>query len=61
MYKGGAIAFEAKSTENPTRFDLKNIAQQQLDCLEKADKIGAICYFLIEFSLNRHINILQVH
>lgn len=27
VYKGRAIAFEAKSTENATRFDLKNIAQ----------------------------------
>ncbi|OTX33627.1 Holliday junction resolvase [Bacillus thuringiensis serovar brasilensis] len=26
VYKGRAIEFEAKSTENVTRFDLKNIA-----------------------------------
>lgn len=42
-----AIAFEAKSTEKDTRFDLKNIAQHQLDYLEKAEKMGAICFFLM--------------
>ncbi|SCV20695.1 Protein of unknown function [Bacillus cereus] len=47
VYKGRAITFEAKSTENPTRFDLKNIAQHQLDYLEKTEKMGAICFFLI--------------
>jgi recombination protein U len=35
-HKGRAIAFEAKSTENATRFDLKNIVQHQLDYLDKA-------------------------
>ncbi|PFY72488.1 Holliday junction resolvase RecU [Bacillus wiedmannii] len=55
VYKGRAIAFEAKSTENPTRFDLKNIAQHQLDYLEKAEKMGAICFFLIEFSKDKSV------
>ncbi|MFE5392526.1 Holliday junction resolvase RecU [Bacillus thuringiensis] len=50
VYKGRAIAFEAKSTENPGRFDLKNIAQHQLDYLETAEKMGAICFFLIGFT-----------
>ena len=47
VYKGRAITFEAKSTEKDTRFDLKNIAQYQLDYLEKAEKMGAICFFLM--------------
>ncbi|EJQ31579.1 recombination protein U [Bacillus toyonensis] len=55
MYKGQAIAFEAKSTEKDTRFDLKNIAQHQLDYLEKAEKIGAICFYLIEFSKDKSV------
>ncbi|PFH75058.1 Holliday junction resolvase RecU [Bacillus nitratireducens] len=55
VYKGRAIAFEAKSTENPTRFDLKNIAQHQLDYLEKAERMGAICFFLIEFSKDKSV------
>lgn len=40
MYKGRAIVFEAKSTEKDTRFNLNNIAQHQLDYLEKAEKMG---------------------
>lgn len=55
VYKGRAVAFEAKSTEKDTRFDLKNIAQHQLDYLEKAEKMGAICFFLIEFSKDRSV------
>ncbi|MEK4742672.1 MULTISPECIES: Holliday junction resolvase RecU [unclassified Bacillus (in: firmicutes)] len=55
VYKGRAIAFEAKSTENANRFDLKNIAQHQLDYLKKAEKMGAICFFLIEFSKDKSV------
>ncbi|HDR7595220.1 TPA: Holliday junction resolvase RecU [Bacillus mycoides] len=55
VYKGRAIAFEAKSTNEINRFDLKNIAQHQLDYLEKAEKMGAICFFLIEFSKDKSV------
>ncbi|HDR8494230.1 TPA: Holliday junction resolvase RecU [Bacillus cereus] len=55
VYKGRAIAFEAKSTQSLTRFDLSNIAQHQLDYLEKAEKMGAICFFLIEFSKDQTV------
>ncbi|PFD35017.1 Holliday junction resolvase RecU [Bacillus thuringiensis] len=55
VYKGRAVAFEAKSTEKDKRFDLKNIAQHQLDYLEKAEKMGAICFFLIEFSKDNSV------
>ncbi len=60
VYKGRAIAFEAKSTENPGRFDLKNIAQHQLDYLEKAEKMGAICFFLIEFSKDKSVFVVPL-
>lgn len=55
VYKGRAIAFEAKSTNEINRFDLKNIAQHQLDYLEKAKKMGAICFFLIGFSKDKSV------
>ncbi|MBE7105413.1 hypothetical protein FT637_20945 [Bacillus cereus] len=42
-------------TQNLTRFDLSNIAQHQLDYLEKAEKMGAVCFFLIEFSKDQAI------
>ncbi|CAI8738728.1 Holliday junction resolvase RecU [Bacillus pseudomycoides] len=55
VYNGRAIAFEAKSTESFTRFDLKNIARHQLDYLEKAEEMGAVCFFLIEFSKDKTV------
>ncbi|EEL50603.1 Holliday junction resolvase RecU [Bacillus cereus] len=55
VYKERAVAFEAKSTKSLTRFDLSNIAQHQLDYLEKAGKMGAVCFFLIEFSKDHTI------
>ncbi|MGN4675184.1 Holliday junction resolvase RecU [Bacillus cereus group sp. MYBK225-1] len=55
VYKGRAVAFEAKSTQSLTRFDLSNIAQHQLDYLEKAEEVGAICFFLIEFSKDQTV------
>ncbi|MED2797895.1 Holliday junction resolvase RecU [Bacillus thuringiensis] len=60
VHKGRAIAFEAKSTEKDTRFDLKNIAQHQLDYLEKAEKMGAICFFLIEFSKDKSVFVVPL-
>ncbi|AEW58610.1 TPA: Holliday junction resolvase RecU [Bacillus cereus] len=55
VYKGRAIAFEAKSTNEINRFDLKNIAQHQLDYLETTEKMGAICFFLIGFSKDQSV------
>lgn len=60
VYKRQAIEFEAKSTENVTRFDLKNIAQYQLNYLEKAETIGAICFFFIEFSVYKSVFVLPL-
>lgn len=50
VYRGRAIYFEAKSTRERTRFDLANISQHQIDHLEKAERNGGICFFLIEFA-----------
>ncbi|MGE6599687.1 Holliday junction resolvase RecU [Bacillus proteolyticus] len=55
VYKGRAIAFEAKSTNEINRFDLEHIAQHQLDYLEQAEKMGAICFFLIGFSKDKSV------
>lgn len=51
VYKGRAIVFGA----NSTRYDLKNIAQNQLGYLEKVEKVGAICFFLIRFSKDKSV------
>lgn len=50
VYRGRAIYFEAKSTRERTRFDLSNISKHQIEHLEKAERNGALCFFLIEFA-----------
>lgn len=60
VYKRHAVAFEAKSTENANRFDLKNIAQHQMYYLEKAEKMGAICFLLIEFSKDKSVFVVTL-
>lgn len=50
VYKGKAIHFEAKSTEVTTSFPLKNIKDHQIRHLDRVERMGAICFFLIEFS-----------
>ncbi|MDR7318886.1 Holliday junction resolvase RecU [Brevibacillus nitrificans] len=54
-YKGRSIYFEAKSTAEVTRFDLKNIDDHQYDHLEAAEKYGAICFVLIEFTKSNEV------
>ncbi|MGP4041919.1 Holliday junction resolvase RecU [Gracilibacillus sp. D59] len=49
VYKGKALYFEAKSTKQQ-RFPLKNIHKHQIDFMYQAQKSGAICFFIIEFS-----------
>lgn len=55
VYHGRAIYFEAKSTRETTRFDLGNISKHQIEHLEKAEKSGAICFFLIEFAKTHEV------
>ncbi|GED71210.1 Holliday junction resolvase RecU [Brevibacillus reuszeri] len=50
VYRGRAVYFEAKSTRDRTRFDLDNISKHQIEHLEKTEKMGAVCFLLIEFS-----------
>lgn len=50
IYKGRPIQFEAKSTQELTRFDLKNVEQHQVDHLARCHKHGGICFLLIEFA-----------
>src|SRR5690625_449002 len=40
VYRGKSIAFEAKSTKELNRFDLKNVPDHQVQHLEKVDKHG---------------------
>lgn len=52
VYRGKAIAFEARSVSTD-RFELINLHQHQLDYLQKVDSMGGITFVLIEF---RHVH-----
>lgn len=54
VYKGHAIAFEAKSV-SIDRFDLKYIHQHQIDYLQKVDAMGGISFVLIEFRSTKQV------
>ncbi|MEH7114543.1 Holliday junction resolvase RecU [Neobacillus niacini] len=50
VWHGRSVAFEAKSTRERKRFDLKNIQQHQLDYLMMHQDQGGLSFFLIEFA-----------
>jgi recombination protein U len=50
VWHGRSIAFEAKSTRERKRFDLKNIQQHQIDYLLQHQDQGGISFLLVEFS-----------
>lgn len=54
VYRGRAIAFEAKSV-NIDRFDLKNIHPHQIDYLEKVESMGGVAFVLIEFRQSKQV------
>lgn len=57
-YRGKSIVFEAKSTAELNRFDLKNIQAHQVEYLSKCHKHGAISFLLIEFAKHRTVYLL---
>lgn len=50
LYKGRALAFDAKSTENKTSFPLSNIEPHQVAFLEKWAAGGGFSFFLVHFT-----------
>ena len=55
---GRAIAFDAKSTRERTRFPLANIEQHQMDFLERFQDQGGIGFFLVEFAKHHEFYII---
>jgi recombination protein U len=51
IFRGRALAFEAKSTENKGAFPLSNIEQHQKEFLHDWQQRGGTAFFLIHFSL----------
>jgi len=50
VWHGRSVAFEAKSTRERKRFDLKNIKQHQIDYLRQHQEQGGFSFFLVEFA-----------
>lgn len=59
VYKGKHIDFEAKETENKTRFPLQNIMQHQIDHLKLVEACGGISFLLLSFSKLNRIFLLE--
>lgn len=58
VYRGRAIYFEAKSTGELDRFNLKNIDDHQYAHLEKCFGFGAVCFVLVEYRKHRKTYLL---
>jgi recombination protein U len=50
---GRGLAFDAKSTKQTTRFDLKNIHEHQMDYLIQYQDQGGLAFVLIHFEKKR--------
>ncbi|WP_462412001.1 Holliday junction resolvase RecU [Neobacillus sp. Marseille-QA0830] len=50
VYKGKYIDFEAKETQNPTSFPLKNFHQHQISHMEEVLNHRGICFVIIRFT-----------
>lgn len=59
VYKGKYIDFEAKETQNPTSFPLKNFHDHQISHMEKILIQDGICFVLLRFSLTEEIFLLE--
>nr|WP_263325940.1 Holliday junction resolvase RecU [Neobacillus sp. Marseille-Q6967] len=59
IYKGKYIDFEAKETQNPTSFPLKNFHQHQIDHMEDVLNQGGICFVILRFSKYEQVYLLE--
>lgn len=61
IYKGKYIDFEAKETQNPTSFPLKNFHQHQIDHMEEVLNQGGICFVILRFSKYEQVFFLEAN
>jgi recombination protein U len=59
VYQGKYIDFEAKETQNPTSFPLKNFHQHQIDHMEQVVNQGGICFVILRFSRFEQVYLLE--
>lgn len=59
-YNGRAIAFDAKSTKERTRFPLSNIEEHQFNFLKQWKNNGGISFLLIDFAKKQEVYFLTL-
>ncbi|MGG1675176.1 Holliday junction resolvase RecU [Neobacillus sp. NRS-1170] len=59
VYKGKYIDFEAKETQNPTSFPLKNFHQHQINHMEEVMNQGGICFVILRFTRYEKVYLLE--
>jgi len=59
VFQGRSINFEAKSTKELNRFDLKNIHDHQVQHLKKCHEHGGISFILVEFRAHNKTFLMQ--
>ena len=59
VYKGKYIDFEAKETQSPTSFPLKNFHQHQIDHMEEVVNQGGICFVILRFTRSEQVYLLE--
>ncbi|WP_413309227.1 Holliday junction resolvase RecU [Bacillus sp. 1P10SD] len=59
VYKGKYIDFEAKETQNPTSFPLKNFHEHQIHHMEEVISQGGICFVILRFTKYELVYLLE--
>jgi recombination protein U len=59
VYKGKYIDFEAKETQNPTSFPLKNFHDHQINHMEAVLSHGGICFVILRFTAFEQVFLLE--
>jgi recombination protein U len=59
VYKGKYVDFEAKETQNPTSFPLKNFHQHQIQHMEEVMDQGGICFVILRFTKFEQVYLLE--
>jgi len=61
VYKGKYVDFEAKETQNPTSFPLKNFHQHQIDHMKEIVNQDGICFVILRFSKFEQVYLLEAN
>lgn len=59
IYKGKYIDFEAKETQNPSSFPLKNFHEHQIRHMEAVIKQSGICFVILRFTVYDEVFLLE--